>query len=96
MDAEKGKGVQSALDRLRKKKEFSCIECANWIASVGDGLHDTCTEEWKTFEEYGLCYDCFTKQKDLDAARERFQGLTDDFWDAANDDSDEKQHGGSN
>ena len=47
--------VESALDRLRKKKEFTCIKCATWIAIVGDGLHDTCTKQWETFEEYGIC-----------------------------------------
>ena len=50
------KEIESALDRLLEEKEFSCIKCSKWIANVGDGLHDTCTEEWKTFEEYGLCY----------------------------------------
>ena len=81
--------VESALDRLRKKKEFTCIKCATWIANVGDGLHDTCTEAWNTFEEYGLCYECFTKEKDLDVAREKFQGSIDEFWDAVNDDAEE-------
>ena len=81
--------VESALDRLRNLKEFSCIQCGKWIANVGDGLHDTCTEEWNTFEEYGLCYECFTKQKDLDVAREKFQSLRDKFWNAVNDDTRE-------
>ena len=81
--------VESALDRLRKKKEFTCIKCATWISSVGDGLHDTCWKQWKTFEEYGLCYECFTKEKDLDVAREKFQNSKDEFRDAANDDTEE-------
>ena len=83
------KEIESALDRLLEEKEFSCIKCSKWIANVGDGLHDTCTEEWKTFEEYGLCYECFTKEKDLDVAREKFQNSKDDFRDAANDDTEE-------
>ena len=83
------RGVEAALDRLRRTKEFSCIKCGKWIANVGDGLHDTCTEEWKTFEEYGLCYECFTKQKDLGADTEKFQSLRDEFRDAANDDTKE-------
>ena len=89
MDREERREVESALDRLRKKKEFTCIKCATWIASVGDGLHDTCTKQWKTFEEYGLCYECFTKQKDLGADTEKFQSLRDEFRDAANDDTKE-------
>ena len=83
------RGVEAALDRLRRTKELSCIKCGKWIANVGDGLHDTCTEEWNTFEEYGLCYECFTKQKDLDVAREKFQNSKDEFRDAANDDTEE-------
>ena len=89
MDEEYQNAFRIVLDRLRKKKEFSCIKCGKWIANVGDGLHDTCTEEWKTFEEYGLCYECFTKQKDLDVAREKFQSLRDKFWNAVNDDTRE-------
>ena len=89
MDREERREVESALDRLRKKKEFTCIKCATWIASVGDGLHDTCTKQWETFEEYGLCYECFTKEKDLDVAREKFQNSKDEFRDAANDDTEE-------
>ena len=83
------RGVEAALDRLRRTKEFSCIKCGKWIANVGDGLHDTCTEEWKTFEEYGLCYECFTKEKDLDVAREKFQNSKDAFLDAVNYDAEE-------
>ena len=83
------KEIESALDRLLEEKEFSCIKCSKWIASVGDGLHDTCTEEWKTFEEYGLCYECFTKEKDLDIAREKFQNSKDAFLDAVNYDAEE-------
>ena len=89
MDREERRRVESALDRLRRKKEFTCIKCATWIASVGDGLHDTCTKQWKTFEEYGLCYECLTKEKDLGVAREKFQSSFDEFWDAANDDAKE-------
>ena len=89
MDIDERKEVDDALDRLRKKKEFTCIKCAVWIASVGDGLHDTCTEAWKTFEEYGLCYECFTKEKDLDVAREKFQNSKDAFLDAVNYDAEE-------
>jgi len=89
MDREERREVESALDRLRKKNEFTCIKCATWIASVGDGLHDTCTKQWKTFEEYGLCYECLTKEKDLDVAREKFQSSIDEFWNAANDDTKE-------
>ena len=81
--------IRVALDRLRKKKEFSCIKCGKWIASVGDGLHDTCSKEWKTFEKYGLCYECWTKQKDPNETTEKFQRSMDEFRDAANDDTEE-------
>ena len=94
MDQDERKEVEAALDRLREKKEFTCIKCATWIASVGDGLHDTCTKQWKTFEEYGLCYECFTKEKDLDVAREKFQRSMDEFWDEVKDDLNETRSGG--
>ena len=45
MNKDERKEVDDALDRLRKKNEFTCIKCATWIASVGDGLHDTCTKQ---------------------------------------------------
>ena len=70
------------IERLCKKKEFSCIKCKKWIASVGDGLHDTCEVEWKSFEEYGLCYECSTKEKDLDVARKKFQSSIDELYEA--------------
>ena len=77
--------IRVALDRLRKKKEFSCIKCGKWIANVGDGLHDTCTKEWETFEKSGLCYECWTKQKDPNETTEKFQRSLDEFHDAVKD-----------
>ena len=85
MDREERREVESALDRLRKKKEFTCIKCATWISSVGDGLHDTCTKEWETFEKSGLCYECWTKQKDPNETTEKFQRTMDEFHDAVKD-----------
>ena len=87
--AEDEEAIKAALDRLRRTKEFSCLKCGKWIANVGDGLHDTCEEEWKTFEKCGLCSDCWTNQKHPNETTEKFQRSMDEFRDAVNGDTEE-------
>ena len=79
MDKDERK-VETALDRLRNLKEFSCIQCGQWIATLEDGLHDTCQTAWKIYTDCGLCRECWEKQIDPDAAREKFQSVMDKFW----------------
>ena len=87
--------IESALDRLRNLKEFSCIQCGQWIATLEDGLHDTCQTGWKIYTDCGLCLECWEKQIDPDAAREKFQTVMDKFWDIIKDDLNDTRSGGS-